>query len=62
VLDPDVERAAQFLAAHALLLLGMGLLAAGTSVAVIVWAAHPAERFAPVARRMSRPSSIAYAP
>jgi hypothetical protein len=61
VLDPDVERAAQFLAAHALLL-GMGLLAAGTSVAVIVWAAHPAERFAPVARRMSRPSSIAYAP
>ena len=51
MLDPKVERAAQFLATHALLLLGVGILAAAASIAAIVWAAHLAARFGPGARR-----------
>jgi undecaprenyl-diphosphatase len=46
----EVERAAQFLATHALLLLGLGLLAAAASIAVTVWATHLAARFGSVAR------------
>lgn len=52
MLDPEVERAAQFLATHALLLLGLGILAAAASIAAIVWAAHLAARFGPRARRL----------
>ena len=49
--DPEVERAAQFLATHALLLLGLGILAAAASIAAIVWAMHFAARFGPGVRR-----------
>jgi membrane-associated phospholipid phosphatase len=51
VVDPEVGRAAQFLATHALLLLGGGILAATASIAGIVWAAHLAARFGPGVRR-----------
>jgi membrane-associated phospholipid phosphatase len=51
VLDPEGERAAQFLATHALLLLGLGVLAAAASIAAIVWAMHVAARFGPGVRR-----------
>ena len=47
---PEAERAAQFLASHALLLLGLGLLAAAASIAVIVSVTHFAARSVPVAR------------
>jgi undecaprenyl-diphosphatase len=47
VFDPEVERAAQFLARHALVLLGLGILAAAASIAAIVWATHLAARFGP---------------
>ena len=47
--DPEVERAARFLATHALLLLSVGMLAAATSIAAIVWATHLAAGFRPVA-------------
>lgn len=49
--DPEVERAARFLATHAVLLLGAGVVVAATSVAAIVWAVHLAARFRPVAQR-----------
>ena len=49
--DPDVERAARFLATHAVLLLGAGILAAGASTAALVGATRFATRFRPVARR-----------
>jgi uncharacterized membrane protein len=49
--DPEVEHAAWFLATHAVLLLGVGMLAAAMAVAVIVWATHLAARFRPAARR-----------
>jgi undecaprenyl-diphosphatase len=48
--DPEVERAAQFLATHALLLLGAGILA--VSIAAIVWATYLAARFRPLAQRI----------
>lgn len=50
--DPEVERAAQFLATHALLLLGAGILAAVASIAAIVWATYLAARFRPQAQRI----------
>lgn len=49
--NPEVERAARFFATHAVLLLGAGIVAAGASVAAIVWAARLAGRFRPVAQR-----------
>jgi undecaprenyl-diphosphatase len=51
VSDPELERAAQFLATHALLLLGLVILAAAASIATIVWAMHLAARFGPGVRR-----------
>jgi membrane-associated phospholipid phosphatase len=51
VVDPEVTRVAQFFATHALLLLGLGILAAAASIAAIVWAAHLAARFGPGAKR-----------
>ena len=48
--DPEVDRAAQFLATHALVLL-VCMLAAATSIAAIVWATHLAARYRPVAQR-----------
>jgi undecaprenyl-diphosphatase len=49
--DPEVERAARFLATHAVLLLGAGMLAAATSIAAIARATHLAARFRPMAQR-----------
>jgi undecaprenyl-diphosphatase len=43
--DPDVERAAAFLATHAVLLLGVGLLAAVASVVAIITVVRIAARF-----------------
>ena len=45
--DPEVERAAEFLAAHALLLLGLGILAAVLALAAIVCAVRVAAQFRP---------------
>ena len=47
--DPDVERTARFLATHALLLLGIGVLIAAAAITAILWAAHLAGRFRPLA-------------
>jgi undecaprenyl-diphosphatase len=47
MLDSEVERAAGFLATHAVLLLGVGITAAAASVAAIVWAIYLAGRFGP---------------
>jgi undecaprenyl-diphosphatase len=53
-LDAEVERAARFVATHALLLLGLGVLAAAASIAAIVWATHVAARVGPgVARQVA---------
>jgi undecaprenyl-diphosphatase len=52
--DPEVERAARFLATHAVLLLGVGMLAAVASVAAIVGAAWLAGRFHPLPHRSIR--------
>ena len=49
--DPEVERAARFLATHALLLLGVGVVTAAASIAAIVWAMRRAARCRPVAQR-----------
>ena len=43
--DPDVERAAEFLAAHAVLLLGIGVLAALASLLAIVFAVRAVAHF-----------------
>ena len=51
--DHEVERAAQFLATHALLLLGTGILAAVASIAAIVWATYLAARFRPLAQSIA---------
>jgi undecaprenyl-diphosphatase len=56
--EHEVERTARFLATHALLLLGMGMLAAVAAVAAIVWAARLGRRFRPVAER--RITALAY--
>jgi len=45
--DPDVERVARFLATHAVLLLGLAILAAVASIAAVVWAARLAIRSRP---------------
>jgi undecaprenyl-diphosphatase len=52
--DPEVERIARFLATHALLLLGVGMLAAVAAVAAIAWAARLAARFRPLVERSIR--------
>jgi hypothetical protein len=56
--DLEVERIARFLATHALLLLGVGMLAAVATGAAIVWAARLARRFRPkgvvVAQNLNR--------
>ncbi len=49
--SPEVERTAQFLAAHALLLLGVGMLAAVAAVAAVVWAARLGAGLRPLAER-----------
>jgi undecaprenyl-diphosphatase len=49
--DPDVERVARFLATHALVLLGLAILAAVASIAAIVWATRLAIRCRPWAHR-----------
>lgn len=49
--DPDVERAARFLATHAVLLLGAGILAAIVSVAAMVWATRLARQYRTGAQR-----------
>src|SRR5688572_2746198 len=43
--DPDAQRAAEFLATHAVLLLGVGLLAAVASVVTIIIVVRIAARF-----------------
>jgi undecaprenyl-diphosphatase len=45
--DPDVEQVARFLATHAVVLLGLAILAAAASIAAIVWTARLAIRFRP---------------
>jgi membrane-associated phospholipid phosphatase len=52
--DPEVERTARFLAIHALLLLGVGIVGAVAAIAAIVWGARVAERFRPLAQRSIR--------
>jgi undecaprenyl-diphosphatase len=52
--DPEVERTARFLATHALLLLGVGLVAAVAAIAAVVWAARLAGRFRPLVERSIR--------
>jgi hypothetical protein len=52
--DPDVERIARFLATHALLLLGVGMLAAVAASAAIVSAARLAGRLRPQVQRSIR--------
>jgi undecaprenyl-diphosphatase len=49
--DPEVERAARFIATHAVLLLGLGILAAVASIAAIVCATRLAGRFRPTAQQ-----------
>jgi len=49
--DPEVERIARFLATHALLLLGAGMLAAVAAVVAILSAARLAGRFRPLVQR-----------
>jgi membrane-associated phospholipid phosphatase len=49
--DHEVERTARFLATHALLLLGVGIMAAVAAVAAIIGAARLAARVRPVADR-----------
>jgi membrane-associated phospholipid phosphatase len=51
---PEVEATARFLATHALLLLGVGLVAAIAAVAAVVWAARLAGRFRPLVDRRIR--------
>lgn len=47
----QVDRAARFLATHAVLLLGLGILAATASVGAIVWSTRLAARFRPVVQQ-----------
>ena len=56
--DPEIERTARFLATHALLLLGVGMLAAVAAIATIVWAARLAKRLRPLAQRSIRTLAV----
>lgn len=58
MLDPEVERAARFLATHAVLLLGVAIVAAVVSTAAIVWVARHARQYRPVIQR--RLANLAY--
>jgi undecaprenyl-diphosphatase len=51
MLPADLERGARFLATHAVLLLGVGILVAVLSIAALAWTAHFAARIRPRAQR-----------
>jgi membrane-associated phospholipid phosphatase len=53
--DPEIEEVARFLARHAVLLLGLGIVAAALSVALIVWAIRLAARLRPTVERALTP-------
>jgi membrane-associated phospholipid phosphatase len=53
--DPEIEEVARFLATHAVFLLGLGIVAAALSVALIVWAIRLAARLRPAVERVLAP-------
>jgi undecaprenyl-diphosphatase len=53
--DPEIEEVARFLATHAVLLLGLGIVAAVLSVLLIVWALRLAARLRPAVEHALTP-------